>query len=112
LLQHPVAPEAAVVPLVLLVLAGLGGVLRIEDALRMGVGVSVITLGLFALLATRRTKPAGWKRLLILAALIGLGALVVLLKTLAHRARVLRSSADPPGPGSRWTEPHERALRD
>jgi hypothetical protein len=75
--------EAAVVPLVLLVLAGLG-VLRLEGALRAGVWVSVITLGLFALLAARRTKLAGWKRLLIVAALIGLGALVVLLKTLAH----------------------------
>ena len=40
--------------------------------------------GLFASLAARRTKLAGWKRLLIVAALIGLGALVVLLKTLAH----------------------------
>jgi hypothetical protein len=75
--------EAAVVPLVLLVLAGLG-VLRLEGALRAGVWVSVITLGLFAALAARRTKLAGWKRLLIVAALIGLGALVVLLKTLAH----------------------------
>jgi hypothetical protein len=75
--------EAAVIPLVLLVLAGLG-VLRVEAALRAGVWVSVITLGLFALLAARRTKLAGWKRLLIVAALIGLGALVVLLKTLAH----------------------------
>jgi hypothetical protein len=40
--------------------------------------------GLFAWLAARRTKLAGWKRLLIVAALIGLDALVVLLKTLAH----------------------------
>jgi hypothetical protein len=40
------------------VLAGLGGVLRIEDALRMGVGVSVITLGLFALLSTSGTTAA------------------------------------------------------
>ena len=75
--------EAAVVPLVLLVLAGLG-VLRLEGALRAGVWVSVITLGLFASLAARRTELAGSKRLLIVAALIGLGALVVLLKTLAH----------------------------
>jgi hypothetical protein len=44
----------------------------------------VITLGLFASLAARHTNLAGWKRLLIVAALIGLGALVVLLKTLAH----------------------------
>jgi hypothetical protein len=75
--------EAAVIPLVLLVLAGMG-VLRLEGALRAGVWVSVITLGLFASLAARRTNLAGWKRLLIVAALIGLGALVVLLKTLAH----------------------------
>ena len=58
--------------------------LRVEAALRAGVWVSVITLGLFALLAARRTTLAGWQRLLIVAALIGLGALVVLLKTLAH----------------------------
>ena len=44
----------------------------------------MITLGLFASLAARRTRLAPWKRALIVAALIGLGALVVLLKTLAH----------------------------
>lgn len=75
--------EAAVIPVVLLVLAGVG-VFRLEGALRAGVWVSVITLGLFASLAARKTQLAGWKRLLIVAALIGLGALVVLLKTLAH----------------------------
>jgi hypothetical protein len=36
------------------------------------------------LLAVRRTKLAWWKRYLLVAALVGLGALVVLLKTLAH----------------------------
>jgi len=71
LAAHGVAPRGA-------------HVLRLEGALRAGVWVSVITLGLFALLAARRTKLAGWQRLLIVAALIGLGALVVLLKTLAH----------------------------
>ena len=50
--------EAAVNPLVLLVLAGFG-VLRTEGALRAGVWVSVITLGLIALLAARRTNLAG-----------------------------------------------------
>ena len=39
---------------------------------------------MFASLAARRTKLAPWKRVLIVAALVGLGALVVLLKTLAH----------------------------
>ena len=50
--------EAAVSPLVLLVLAGFG-VLSTEGALRAGVWVSVITLGLIALLAARRTNLAG-----------------------------------------------------
>jgi hypothetical protein len=75
--------EAAVVPVVLLVLSGFG-VLMTERAIRAGVWVSVVTLGLFALLAVRRTKLAWWKRYLLVAALVGLGALVVLLKTLAH----------------------------
>ena len=44
----------------------------------------MVTLGLFALLAARRTTPAWWKRYLLVAALVGLGALVVLLTTLAH----------------------------
>ena len=67
----------------LLVLSGLG-VLMTEWAIRAGVWVSVVTLGLFALLAARRTKLAWWKRYLLVAALLGLGALVVVLKTLAH----------------------------
>ena len=75
--------EAAVVPVILLVLSGFG-VLMTERAIRAGVWVSVVTLGLFALLAARRTELAWWKRALLVAALVGLGALVVLLKTLAH----------------------------
>jgi hypothetical protein len=75
--------EAAVVPLVLLVLSGLG-VLMTERAIRIGVWVSVVQLGLFALLAARRTELTWWKRSLLVVALLGLGALVVLLKTLAH----------------------------
>jgi hypothetical protein len=75
--------QAAWVPLLLLALAGLG-VLRFERALRTGVVVSVISLGLFALLAVRRTALPLWQRLVVVAALLALGALVVLLKTLAH----------------------------
>lgn len=75
--------EAAVIPVVLLVLSGLR-VLTTERAISAGVWVSVVTLGLFALLAVRRTKLAWWKRSLLVAALLGLGALVVVLKTLAH----------------------------
>jgi hypothetical protein len=75
--------EAALVPLLLLALAGLG-VMRLEPALRAGIWVSIIELGLFALLAVRRTTLPPWRRTLVVAALVGLGALVVLVKTLAH----------------------------
>jgi hypothetical protein len=75
--------EAAWIPLLLLALAGLG-VMSLTPALRAGVWVSVITLGLFALLAVRRTELPGWQRAIVVVALLGLGALVVLLKTLAH----------------------------
>jgi hypothetical protein len=75
--------EAAWVPLLLLALAGFG-VMALTPALRAGAWVSVITLGLFALLAVRRTSLPGWQRALVVVALLGLGALVVLLKTLAH----------------------------
>jgi len=75
--------EAAYVPLLLLALAGLG-VIRLEVALRAGIWTSIISLGLFALLAVRRTTLAGWQRAVVVATLVGLGALVVLLKTLSH----------------------------
>jgi len=75
--------EAAFVPLLLLALAGLG-VMRLEASVRAGIWTSIISLGLFALLAVRRTTLGPWQRALVVAALLGLGALVVLLKTLAH----------------------------
>ena len=75
--------EAAVIPLVLLVLAGVG-VLATERPLRAGVWVSVVTPR--AVRPTRRAShPSGVvERAALVAALVGLGALVVLLKTLAH----------------------------
>ena len=75
--------QAAYVPLLLLALAGVG-VMRTAGALRAGVWVSVVSLGLFALLAVRRTSLPGWHRALVVVALLALGALVVGLKTLAH----------------------------
>jgi hypothetical protein len=75
--------EAAYVPLLLLALAGLG-VMRLGVALRVGIWTSIISLGLFALLAVRRTALTWWQRTLVVVALVGLGALVVLLKTLGH----------------------------
>ena len=53
--------EAAIVPLVLLALSGLG-VLMTERAIRVAVWVSVVQLGIFALLAARRTELAWWKQ--------------------------------------------------
>jgi hypothetical protein len=41
-------------------------------------------VGLFALLAVRRTALTGWQRAVVVVALVGLGDLVVLLKTLGH----------------------------
>ena len=75
--------EASAAPLVFLVLAALG-VLGFQTALRTAVWVSVVSLGLFALLAARRTALSGWQRALLVAALLALGALVVAVKTLAH----------------------------
>lgn len=75
--------EAAVVPALLLLLAGLG-VLRTEAALRAGIWVSVVALGVFASLAVRRTGLPFWKRTLLVAVLVGIGALVILAKTVAH----------------------------
>jgi hypothetical protein len=75
--------QASFVPLLLLVVAGFGG-MRLGAALQAGVWTLVVSLGLFALLAARRTGLPPWKRLALVVALVGLGALVVLLKTLAH----------------------------
>jgi hypothetical protein len=75
--------QASFVPLLLLVLAA-RGVLRLPGALRAGIWVSIVQLGLFALLAARRTNLPWWQRILIVAVLMVLGGLVVLVKTLAH----------------------------
>lgn len=75
--------EAAVVPVLLLVLAGIG-VLSLHTALWAGVWVLIVVMGLFALLAARRTELRWWGQLLLVAVLIGLGVLVVVVKTLAH----------------------------
>jgi hypothetical protein len=58
--------------------------MRLGVALRAGIWTSIISLGLFALLAVRRTALAWRQRTLVVVALVGLGALVVLLKTLGY----------------------------
>jgi hypothetical protein len=75
--------EASFVPLALLAIAGVG-VMSLQVALTAGAWTSVVTLGLFALLAARRTRLPLWKRVFLVAALVALGALVVGIKTLAH----------------------------
>lgn len=75
--------EASLVPLILLIVAGTGG-MPLHTALYAGAWTSVITLGLFALLAARRTPLPWWKRAFLVAALVALGALVVGVKILAH----------------------------
>jgi len=75
--------EASAVPLVLLAIAGFGG-MELPTALRAGTWVSVATLGLFALLAARRTGLVWWKQALIVASLVGLGTVVTVVKIIAH----------------------------
>ncbi|MFD8500645.1 hypothetical protein [Amycolatopsis sp. NPDC059657] len=75
--------QASGIPLLLLVISALGW-MPYEVALRAGIWVLVVSLGLFALLAVRRTRLPFWKRLLLVVALLALGTLVVTVKTLAH----------------------------
>jgi hypothetical protein len=76
--------EACAVPLLLLAIAGLGG-MSLHAALQAGIWISVVTLGLFALLAGRRAGLPWWKRVTLVATLVALGVIVVALKTLAHQ---------------------------
>ena len=75
--------EASFLPLLLLVLAAVG-VIGLAVALRVAIAVLIVELGLFALLASRRAGVSGWQRIGIVVVLMGIGALVVLLKTLGH----------------------------
>jgi hypothetical protein len=74
--------EAAVLPGVLLV-AGALDVVRFATAVRVSVWLLVAEMGLFALLAVRRTRLPWWKQLLLVAVLVALGLVVIGLKT-AH----------------------------
>lgn len=74
--------EAAVLPGLLLV-AGALDVVRFSVAIWASVWLLVAEMGLFALLAVRRTRLPWWKQLLLVAALVGLGVVVIGLKT-AH----------------------------
>lgn len=76
--------EASAVPLLLLIVAGAGG-MSLHTALQAGIWICVAGLGLFALLAARRAPLPWWKRALLVASLVALGMIVVGVETLAHR---------------------------
>jgi hypothetical protein len=75
--------EAFALPILLLVLANLG-LMPFGAALWAGIGITVVSLGLFALLAARRLPVLNWQRAALVLVLLALGALVVAAKTLAH----------------------------
>jgi hypothetical protein len=75
--------EAGVPAAILMILAGLD-VIPFDIALWIAIWVLTATLGLFALLAARRTSLSWWGKTLLVLALLGVGVLVVGLKYLAH----------------------------
>ncbi|GAB2655530.1 hypothetical protein GCM10027271_12530 [Saccharopolyspora gloriosae] len=74
--------QAAVLPVVLLVAAALG-LIPVGVAGWISIWFLVATMGLFAVLAVRRTRLPWWKRAALVLVLMGIGLLVILLKT-AH----------------------------
>ena len=75
--------EAFALPILLLVLANLG-LMPFGAALLAGIGITVVSLGLFALLAARRLPVLNWQRAALVLVLLALGALVVAVNPLAH----------------------------
>jgi hypothetical protein len=75
--------EAAFLPLLVLVLAGFG-LLSTSTAMWIAMWVLVAELGVIAFLAVRRTELPWWQQLLTVAGLVGVGALVVGIKIIAH----------------------------
>ena len=74
---------AAFLPLLVLVAAGVG-LLSTYTAMWIAMWMLVAELGIIALLAVRRTELPWWQEVLTVAALVGVGVLVVGIKTLAH----------------------------
>ena len=75
--------EAFALPILVLVLATLG-LMPYSTALWAGIWITVLSLGLFALLAARRLPVLNGQRAALVLALLALGAVVVAVKTLAH----------------------------
>ena len=75
--------EAAFLPLVVLAVAGLGG-LNTYTATWIASWVLVAELGVIALLAVRRTRLRWWQQAIAVALLVGVGVLVLGIKIIAH----------------------------
>lgn len=74
---------SAAVPLLVLLAAALGWI-ELRTALTIASIVYVVILGLIGYVAVRRTGLSGWKQLIALGILVGLGGVVVLVQQLAH----------------------------
>jgi len=75
--------QAAVPPVIVLLLA-VFDVLDTDTAMWIAMWTLVGELGLIAVLAMRRTKLPWWQQALSVAALVGIGLLVVGIKIIAH----------------------------
>ena len=75
--------EAALVPLLVLVVSGIGW-LPTDTAMWIAMWVLVAELGIIAFLAVRRAHLHWWQKIFAVTALAGVGALVVAVKMLAH----------------------------
>lgn len=75
--------QAAVLPLAVLAVAGFAD-LNTYTATWVAMWILVAELGLITLLAVRRTELPWWQQTLAVAVLAGIGALVLVVKILAH----------------------------
>ena len=74
---------AAVLPLLVLVAAGIG-LLSTSTAMWIAMWILVAELGVIALLAVRRAQLRWWQQLFTITVLVGVGVLVVGIKILSH----------------------------
>ena len=75
--------EAALVPLLVLVVSGIGW-LPTDTAMWIAMWVLVAELGIIAFLAVRRAHLHWWQKIFAATSLAGVGALVIAVKMLAH----------------------------
>ena len=75
--------EAAVLPLLVLIAAGVG-LLSTSTATWIAMWILVVELGVIAFLAVRGAQLRWWQELFTITALVGAGVLVVGFKILAH----------------------------